>query len=118
VLASPLPGFTPTAAFPSPILPGSMPRLFNRMSHGLMAGAGDMLFARPIARWRSERLDLPRRSRRPPAGALPTLYAYSPAVLPVPPEWGPNVLVSGYWFLDGGDWAPPPELAAFLDAGP
>src|SRR5690606_21573528 len=82
------------------------------------AGAGNMLFARPLERWRSERLDLPKRSRLPPMSALPTLYAYSPAVLPVPPEWDSNVLVSGYWFLDDGDWRPSPELAAFLAEGP
>lgn len=118
VLASPLPGYTPTAAFPSPILPPSTPRLFNRMSHEFMAGASNMLFAKPLGRWRTEVLGLPRRSRLPPMRALPTLYAYSPAVLPVPPEWGANVCVSGYWFLDEADWVPPPDLAAFLAAGP
>jgi sterol 3beta-glucosyltransferase len=118
VLASPLPGFTPTAAFPSPMMLGRSPRFLNRMSHGLMAGAANMLFAKPMAKWRAEALDLPRRSHLPAWRDLPTLYAYSPAVLPVPPEWGPKVCVSGYWFLDDEDWSPPPALATFLEAGP
>lgn len=118
VLASPLPGFTPTAAFPSPIMPGRPPRFLNWMSHGLMAGASNVLFAKPMAAWRAGTLGLPRRSRLPPWHRQPTLYAYSPSVLPVPPDWGANVLVSGYWFLDDrSGWTLPPELAAFLDAG-
>lgn len=119
ILASPLPGFTPTAAFPSPMLPAAMPRLFYRMSHAFMTGASSALFSRQLGRWRVDVLGLPRRARLPPWRELPTLYAYSPAVLPVPPEWGPKVLVSGYWFLDeDGDWTPPPALAEFLAAGP
>uniref|UniRef100_Q026U4 Glycosyl transferase, family 28 n=1 Tax=Solibacter usitatus (strain Ellin6076) TaxID=234267 RepID=Q026U4_SOLUE len=47
------------------------------------------------------------------------LYGYSPAVAPPPPDWGPWVQVTGYWFLDEAlEWTPPPALAAFLEAGP
>ena len=119
VLASPLPGFTPTSAFPSPLFPQvSLPGL-NRLSHRLMAWSGGALLARPIAQWRADVLGLPSRSRNRTRQAPATLYAYSPAVLPVPPDWGSNVLVSGSWFLDDASgWVPPPDLAAFLGAGP
>ncbi len=49
----------------------------------------------------------------------PILYGYSPSVIPKPPDWGDNVHVTGYWFLDtDDDWTPPPDLLAFLEAGP
>ena len=47
------------------------------------------------------------------------LYAYSPAVAPPPPDWGPWMEVTGYWRLDrSAEWSPPPALAAFLNDGP
>lgn len=51
------------------------------------------------------------------ARALPTLYGFSPYVVPPPDDWDANVHVTGYWFLDEPDWQPPGDLAAFLDAG-
>ena len=115
ILASPLPGFTPTAAFPSPMLPFSSLGPLNRVSHSLaMHGAG-LLFGRLIREWRGASLGLDGiRGQRQPAG---TIYAYSPQVVPKPADWGEDVLVSGYWFLDSESWRPDAELAAFLDAG-
>jgi UDP:flavonoid glycosyltransferase YjiC (YdhE family) len=50
---------------------------------------------------------------------MPILYGYSPAVIPPAPDWPPSVHVTGYWFPDPpASWAPPPELQAFLEAGP
>ncbi len=119
VLASPLPGFTPTAAFPTPMLPLSSLGPLNRMSHSLMIGAGRSIFGRTLSRWRVDALGLPRRTRRHAWRGVPTLYAYSPTVVPTPQDWGPGVLVTGYWFLDDSEeWAPSPALAAFLAAGP
>lgn len=116
VLASPLPGFTPTSAFPSPLLPFSTLGPLNRASHALAVRGGDLLFGRSIRSWREASLGLA--GRRPgTSGAAATLYAYSRHVVPVPPDWGRDVLVSGYWFLDDEDWRPPPALAAFLAAG-
>jgi UDP:flavonoid glycosyltransferase YjiC (YdhE family) len=46
------------------------------------------------------------------------LYCYSAAVAPPPPDWGPWIHVTGYWFLDREtDWSPPPALSAFLESG-
>jgi UDP:flavonoid glycosyltransferase YjiC (YdhE family) len=115
MLASPLPGFTPTAAFPSPLLPFRSLGPLNRLSHGLATHGGAMLFGKAIRAWRKETLRLPSRPGR--SHAAGTLYAYSPSVVPVPPDWGDDVLVSGYWFLDGGGWQEPPALAQFLAAG-
>ena len=78
-----------------------------------------MTFASPVRHLRREVLGLPRRPTAPPRADLPVLYGYSPVVLPKPPGWGPSRRVTGYWpLLVGPDWSPPPELSAFLAAGP
>ena len=42
----------------------------------------------------------------------------SPALIPKPKDWGRHISVSGFYFLDlAENYAPPPDLAAFLDAG-
>jgi UDP:flavonoid glycosyltransferase YjiC (YdhE family) len=115
VLASPIPGFSPTSEFPSPLLPFASLGPFNRVSHALAIHGGRLLFAKDLKAWRAATLQLPREAaRKPPAG---TLYAYSPAVLPKPNDWGPDGLVTGYWFLDHPDWQPDEVLEAFLRSG-
>ncbi|MBB3810107.1 glycosyltransferase [Pseudochelatococcus contaminans] len=114
-LASPLPGFTPTAAFPTPVLPFASLGPLNRASHSLMIHGGSIMFAKTIRKWRAERLGLPARGKA--ASLAGTLYGYSPHVLPKPHDWGASVAVTGYWFLDTPDWNADGELAAFLAAG-
>jgi UDP:flavonoid glycosyltransferase YjiC (YdhE family) len=47
------------------------------------------------------------------------LYGFSPAVIAKPPDWGPRIHVTGYWFLDAAAaWRPPADLVAFLDEDP
>jgi sterol 3beta-glucosyltransferase len=116
VLASPVPGLTPTSAFPSPLLPFSSLGPFNRVSHLPAVHAAELLFARELKAWRQSTPVLDDRMKRKPLSG--TLYAYSPAVLPKPNDWGPDVLVTGYWFLDEPGWQADPALRAFLDAGP
>lgn len=115
VLASPLPGFTPTAAFPSPLLPFASLGPLNRMSHQLAIRGGAALFGKILRTWRNESLELSARGggTRPAA----TLYAYSRHVVPVPRDWGTDVAVTGYWFVDEPDWEPPQALRSFLAAG-
>ncbi|MCC7250437.1 glycosyltransferase [Hyphomicrobium sp.] len=116
ILASPLPGFTPTSAFPTPLLPFRSLGPFNRASHVLAIKGAGLLFGKLIMDWRATTLGLSRRreSSVAPSG---TLYAYSRHVVPIPSDWGDDVLVSGYWFLDSEDWTPSASLKAFLDAG-
>ena len=115
VLASPLPGFTPTAAFPSPLLPLATLGPLNRLSHQVAIRGGGALFSKLLGKWRVESLVLPAKGKnsRPDA----TLYAYSPHVVPRPVDWGPDVSVTGYWFLDEPDWQMPDDLRDFLAAG-
>ncbi|TBG74533.1 glycosyltransferase [Rhizobium leguminosarum] len=116
ILASPLPGFTPTAAFPSPMLPFKDLGWFNRTSHIAAIRGAELLFGTLLSTWRVGQLGLAQR-RTPAIASSGTLYAYSRHVVPVPPDWGSDVLVSGYWFLDSKNWRPPDDLAAFLAEG-
>ena len=49
----------------------------------------------------------------------PMLYAYSPSLLPKPADWGPQLHVTGFWFLEQTEtYEPPAELVEFLADGP
>lgn len=115
ILAAPLPGFTPTRSFPTPLSPLKSLGPLNRASHRLTSHGATLLFGRILRAWRASTLGLPDQAKTQPDA---TLYAYSPTVVPVPPDWPAHVRVTGYWFLDHPDWRPPEMLQSFLDAGP
>jgi UDP:flavonoid glycosyltransferase YjiC (YdhE family) len=119
--------FTPTAAFPSVLLPQSLAKLggtFNRLSHQLTRQMVWQSFRTADKLARQQVLGLPAAPFGGPYGAvrlqqLPILYGFSPAVIPPPTDWDARVQVTGYWFLDTAtDWTPPPALLDFLHAGP
>jgi sterol 3beta-glucosyltransferase len=72
---------------------------------------------------RRELLGLPPLPVTEPFSALdrqgvPTFDAYSPAVVPAPPDSRQALHVTGYWFLDDAPgWVPPPSLVDFLGCG-
>ncbi len=100
------------ALWPSPVRP--RPSALNLVAHH----AARLLFRRahsPRARAMRRSLGLP--GRAPPH---PIIYAFSPHVLPPPPDWA-NVdcAVVGFWTAPGDpDWKPPGALLDFLAAGP
>lgn len=48
----------------------------------------------------------------------PSLGAFSPLVVPPPPDWGAQHHITGYWFDSAPvSWTPPKALADFLAAG-
>jgi len=50
--------------------------------------------------------------------STPMLSAYSPNIIPHPPDWSERVHITGYLFLDtDSDWQPPSDLTGFLEAG-
>ena len=121
ILAIALPAYSPTDDFFSPVFGGgNYGRLLNRLSHLLYLKVSLLPYRRFLNRWRKEQLNLPPFSsdlvmREQP---VPILYAYSPAVVPIPNDWRGNVNVTGYWFLDSAEaWEPPSELSAFLEKG-
>src|SRR5918998_1585294 len=61
-LAHPVPMFSPTGAFPNPVLPvADLGTFFNRSSYGIFLRALTAPFHRTINRWRREILGLPPR---------------------------------------------------------
>lgn len=50
---------------------------------------------------------------------IPWTFCWSPSVLSKPSDWGSNINVSGFYFLNlASNFLPPPELQTFLDIGP
>jgi UDP:flavonoid glycosyltransferase YjiC (YdhE family) len=119
--------FQPTTAFPSFFLPfrGSLGKWYNWLTHRVMNMALWPSMGPPANEWRRTRFQLPPFKALPDLLAYaqqvkaPILYGYSPTVLPKPPEWGEQIQVTGYWFLDAlPSWQPSPELLHFLENGP
>jgi UDP:flavonoid glycosyltransferase YjiC (YdhE family) len=119
--------FTPTRAYPSFLFP-RLPRRFggalNRLSYHLARQMMWQGFRSADRLARRDVLDLPAAPFWGPFKAdclqhCPILYGYSPSVIPKPLDWDDHIHVTGYWFLDpADDWAPPPALLEFLQAGP
>lgn len=113
----------PTRAFPHPLARGAPPLgpLGNRCSFEAVDLASWMMSRRTVNTWRRENLGLRPLSPLAPVSRVrraPVLCAFSPAVVPRPADWGPNVHVTGFWFHEQPRWTPPRPLLAFLDTGP
>ena len=119
--------FTPTRAYPAfvvPKPPALLGTLLNRPSYQVARQMIWQAFRSADKRARREVLGLAAAPFFGPFDSAclrgqPILYGYSPAVIPPPADWGADVHVTGYWFLDPAeDWTPDPALADFLAAGP
>lgn len=118
------PYMTPTGDFP----PVGVPPLplgagYNRFAYKLFEQFVWLFLKGSINTWRRDTLGLPPYAEPSPfsalqRGHLPTLYGFSPSVLPKPAEWGDHIHVTGYWFLPSeAGWQPPTALVEFLNAG-
>ncbi|KAL7796871.1 hypothetical protein V8C37DRAFT_371750 [Trichoderma ceciliae] len=120
--------WSPTRAFPHPLAniqySNADDVLTNYMTYTLVEmmtwqGLGDV-----INRFRENVLDLAPLSLIWAPGLLNRLkisytYCWSPALIPKPNDWGANIDVSGFYFLNlASSYTPEPDLAAFLEAGP
>jgi sterol 3beta-glucosyltransferase len=117
--------FTPTKAFPAILLPQSISRLggtVNWLSHHLFRQVMWQGFRKADQLARQQVLNLPPAPfwgsyDSPILHEHPTLYGFSPSVIPQPADWY-NTQVTGYWFLDEAvDWTPPAALTNFLGSG-
>ena len=120
--------YTPTTQFPHPL--ANIKRTnnvdaayVNFMSYPLVEmmtwqGLGDI-----VNRFRENTLDLEPVSSLWAPGALyrmkvPYTYLWSPSLVPKPNDWGPEVDLAGFVFLDlAANFKPPQDLVDFLDAG-
>ncbi len=113
----------PTRAFPAPSWP--IQRNLGGW-HNTVSGVAMLrvvwLWYQPFVNAFRERLGLPALNGARFIAELrttPMISAYSPAIIPHPPDWPGTTHVTGYLFLDGvAGWQPPADLTAFLDAGP
>lgn len=48
---------------------------------------------------------------------MPIIYGFSEEIIPRPADWGENLHITGYWFLNEPEWTPPQALSDFLNAG-
>jgi sterol 3beta-glucosyltransferase len=118
------PIFLPTSAFPAVALPDlPLGGAYRRATHILntaMFRYGARILYRMV---RHSTPELPTLAPWPFAkmgkGTTPILFAYSPNVLPHPPDWPASAHVTGYWQLPlQPDWVPSNELEHFLESGP
>lgn len=113
----------PTSEFP--VI--GLPRLpfgggYNRWTYSVFRSLLWLPMKKVINEWRVNTLGLP------PAKSniisklvkdkIPTLYGWSPSVLPKPKDWGEHLHVTGYWFLKAqAGYQPSQELVDFINAG-
>jgi sterol 3beta-glucosyltransferase len=122
ILVEPTP-LLPSRAYPAPGWPvqASLGALLNRLSGHVML--------RVIWEWYRPFVNDFRRGLNltPFSGSgfhrilatTPLLGAYSPTVVPRPADAPATAHTTGYWLESARtDWRPPPELEAFLEAGP
>ena len=119
---------TPTTEFPNPLATIKRTnidvRYTNFMSYPLVEmiiwqGLGDL-----VNKFRVETLGLDSLSTLWAPGQLfrqkvPFSYLWSPGLVPKPHDWGPEIDVAGFVFLDlARSFRPPDALVEFLDRGP
>jgi UDP:flavonoid glycosyltransferase YjiC (YdhE family) len=121
--------YSPTQSFPHPLANISPQKTntsveyINFMSYPLVEmmtwqGLGDL-----VNKFRVKTLGLEPVSSLWAPGALyrmkvPYTYLWSPGLVPKPKDWGPEIDIAGYVFLDlASNYDPPKDLTDFLDAG-
>jgi UDP:flavonoid glycosyltransferase YjiC (YdhE family) len=119
--------YTPTVQFPHPLAnikaSNVEPTYSNFMSYPLVEmmmwqGLGDL-----INRFRTQILHLEDISTLWAPGQLyrlkvPYTYMWSPGIIPKPKDWGPEIDITGFVFLDlASSFTPPDDLKEFLDNG-
>ena len=118
---------TPTRAFPSMAasnLPGWLSNIgwVNWLSFRLYNLAFFRMMLPMVNQLRQEILDLEPISwsyyTKIDLSKVPIIYGYSQHVLPKPADWGENLHITGYWFLQESEYQPSVELSRFLEAGP
>jgi sterol 3beta-glucosyltransferase len=110
-----------TPEWPFGAIPGR--ELYNELTYGLTDVAMWALMRGTVNAARRTAASLPPLHESPIGGhrrrGRPMLVGVSTHVVPPPEEEAPNYAMTGYWFLpSAADYRPPPELAAFLAAGP
>ncbi|WP_111979354.1 glycosyltransferase [Algibacillus agarilyticus] len=128
IIASPIPTFEPTAAFPLVGLPllsfltPAQSKWYNKLSYKLTRKAHHV-FDQKINAFRKHKLGLaPCDPKSSPTTnhlnqPITHLHAFSPAVLKKPDDWRKHAHVTGYWYLKNNpSWQAPQALSNFITA--
>ncbi|KAG0329204.1 Sterol 3-beta-glucosyltransferase [Dissophora globulifera] len=115
--------WTRTRAFPHPfaVPEHSLGRSYNYMTYVMIEQVFWKGISGQVNRWRKDAMGLgPTTLEKMDPHHVPSLYSWSPNLVPAPSDWHSWVHVTGYWFLDNPDlsWTPPDDLVAFLNADP
>lgn len=120
--------WTPTSAFPHPLVNITQSNAGFGMSNYLSYAVADLLTWQGIGdlinTFRTSTLGLPPLTLRSGPDLLervsvPWTYCMSPSLVPRPADWREEIDVVGFYFLDlATKYEPSPELAAFLESGP
>jgi len=116
------PVFSTTAEFPGIVFPDlPLGNLYRRFTHEFITQTF-WQGSRVLYRWvRTKYPHLPPLTGWPFAERsdhrTPILYAFSPHVIPPPPDWGEDAHITGYWITDDPNWRPPEKLLRFIDSG-
>lgn len=112
IRASVLPIVEPTRAFPNPALSGLfIPHIFSRLSYQF-ANLSIRLLSNPIGVFR-EKFGLSKKFQTP---KVKNIYGISTTFLPMPTDYAPDSVFTGFWFEDGDDRLAV-DLEEFLLAG-
>ncbi|KAJ9479259.1 putative Sterol 3-beta-glucosyltransferase (putative) [Pseudozyma hubeiensis] len=112
--------WTKTSAYPQAF---SVPSIemgpsYNSSSYTLFDQVMWVATSGQINRWRKHMVGIGATDMsKMDADSVPFIYNFSPAVVPMPNDWGDRVKISGYWFLDNpeSNWKPPKEMEEFLE---
>ncbi|PWN44933.1 UDP-Glycosyltransferase/glycogen phosphorylase [Ceraceosorus guamensis] len=111
-----------TAAYPQAfsVPPVDLGPAYNTSSYVLFDAILWRAMAGQVNRWRKHMLHLgPTDLTKLAADTIPTLYNFSPSVVPPPLDWGDRILVSGYWNVETATaekWEAPESMIAFMKA--
>lgn len=111
--------WTKTSEFPHPFFspPGGSP-FFNSASYILFNNVLWRAASDQINTWRKTMLGLGETDMGHAAQSkLAYIYDFSQAVVPKPLDWGDNITISGYWFLENAeiDWEPPSDFLRWME---
>ncbi|KAF8606119.1 UDP-Glycosyltransferase/glycogen phosphorylase [Ceratobasidium sp. AG-I] len=119
--------WTPTTAFPHPLVNVRSSSAEPSMTNYLTYGLADMMtwqgLGHTINKFRRKRLALSQLSVVSGAGLIercgvPWTYCISPALVPKPEDWMNHIDVVGFYFLDlATNYTPPADLETYLSAG-
>jgi len=111
--------FRPLVGFPHG--PSWVPG-YNQLTYSLGEQVGWQLFRSTVNRlrrhWRLAPLPLWGGISALYRRRVPFICGFSAHVVPRPPDWGPQIHLTGWWYPEELAWEPPEPLRRFLAAGP